>query len=169
MAKYPDSTKASLEHRLHARARERWPQITSLHIRHRGAFSYIDATLTDATTLKLCRLRYVGSAHQWQFAIYRASHDDYDESIFPTGLPIGTCQDALDTACGLYLNDPTAWTRPPTNLRARPLRLAGHGLSGGLHGRADPAVGCATPRPGSRVCPGTGVRSGSLRPGRPSP
>jgi hypothetical protein len=39
-----------------------------------------------------------------------ASHDDYDESVFPTGLPIGTCQDALDTACGLYLNDPTAWT-----------------------------------------------------------
>jgi hypothetical protein len=79
-------------------------------VRHRGAFSYIDATLTDATTLKLCRLRYVGSAHHWQFAIYRASHDDYDESVFPTGLPIGTCQDALDTACGLYLNDPTAWT-----------------------------------------------------------
>jgi hypothetical protein len=44
--------------------RERWPQITSLQIRHRGTFSYIDATLTDATTLKLCRLRYVGSAHQ---------------------------------------------------------------------------------------------------------
>jgi hypothetical protein len=32
------------------------------------------------------------------------------QSIFPTGLPIGTCQQALDTACGLYLNDPTAWT-----------------------------------------------------------
>ena len=110
VAKYPDSTKASLEQRLAARARERWPQIASLHIRHRGVFSYIDATLTDATTLKLCRLRYVGSAHQWQFAIYRASHDDYDESVFPTGLPIGTCQQAIDTACGLYLNDPTAWT-----------------------------------------------------------
>jgi hypothetical protein len=49
-------------------------------------------------------------ARTGRFAIYRASHDDYDESIFPTGLPIGTCQDALDTACGLYLNDPTAWT-----------------------------------------------------------
>ena len=110
VAKYPDSTKTSVEQRLHARARERWPQIASLHIRHRGAFSYVDATLTHATTLKLCRLRYVGSAHQWQFAIYRASHDDYDESVFPTGLPIGTCQQALDTACGLYLNDPTAWT-----------------------------------------------------------
>jgi len=55
-------------------------------------------------------IHYVGSASQWQFAIYRASHDDYDESVFPTGLPIGTCQQALDTACGLYLNDPTAWT-----------------------------------------------------------
>ncbi|HWG63133.1 MAG TPA: hypothetical protein VG253_15645 [Streptosporangiaceae bacterium] len=45
-----------------------------------------------------------------QFAIYRASHDDYDESIFPTGLPVGTCQQALDAACGLYLNNPTVWT-----------------------------------------------------------
>jgi hypothetical protein len=121
VARYPDSTKTSLEQRLRARARERWPQIATLQIRHRGAFSYVDATLADATTLKLCRLRYVGSAHDWQFAIYRASHDDYDESVFFTGLPVGTCQDALDTACGLYLNDPTAWTRPPTNLRARPL------------------------------------------------
>jgi hypothetical protein len=122
VARYPDSTKTSLEQRLRARARERWPQIASLQIRHRGTFSYIDATLTGTTTIKLCRLRYVGSASQWQFAIYRASHDDYDESVFPTGLPVGTCQDALDTACGLYLNDPTAWIQPPTNLRARPLR-----------------------------------------------
>ena len=124
VAKYPDSTKTSLEQRLRARARERWPQIASLHIRHRGDFSYVDATVTDDTTIKLCRLRYVGSAHDWQFAIYRASHDDYDESVFFTGLPVGSCQDALDTACGLYLNDPTAWIRPPTNLRARPLSLA---------------------------------------------
>jgi hypothetical protein len=123
VANYPDSTKTSLEQRLAARARERWPQIASLHVRHRGAFSYIDATLTGTTSLKLCRLRYVGSAHQWQFAIYRASHDDYDESVFPTGLPVGTCQQALDTACGLYLNDPTAWIQPPTNLRARPLSV----------------------------------------------
>src|SRR6266478_3962769 len=123
VAAYPDSTRTSLEQRLRARARDRWPQIASLQIRHRGNFSYVDAVLTDATTLKLCRLRYVGSASQWQFAIYRASHDDYDESVFFTGLPVGTCQDALDTACGLYLNDPTARVRPPTNLRARPLSV----------------------------------------------
>jgi hypothetical protein len=73
VARYPDSTKASLEQRLRARARDRWPQITGLHIRHRGTFSYVDAILADGTMLKLCRLRYAGSASQWQFAIYRAS------------------------------------------------------------------------------------------------
>jgi len=26
----------------------------------------------------------------------------------------GSCEDALDTACGLYLDDPTARTRPQT-------------------------------------------------------
>jgi hypothetical protein len=107
---YPESTKTSLEQRLSARARERWPDLARVSVRHRAAFSYVDGVLPDGATLKLCRLRYVGSAHNWRFAIYRASHDDYDESIFPTGLPIGTCEDALDTACGLYLGDPTAWT-----------------------------------------------------------
>ena len=117
MVKYPDSTKTSLEQRLHARARERWPDLAAVNVRHRANFSYVDGTLTDGTTLKLCRLRYGGSAHHWGFAIYRASHADYEDSLYPTGLPIGTCEDALDTACGLYLGDPTAWTdiRHPTN------------------------------------------------------
>jgi hypothetical protein len=109
VVKYPDSTKSSLEYRLHARARERWPQLTSVDVRHRANFSYVDGVLPDGTVTKLCRLRYGGSAHQWGFAIYRASHDDYAESVLPTGLPVGTCEDALDTACGLYLGDPTAW------------------------------------------------------------
>ena len=68
------------------------------------------------TTMRLCRLRCTGSAHSWRFAIYRASHEDYDDSFFPTGLPTGTCQDALDIACGLYLADPAAWTCPPDEL-----------------------------------------------------
>ena len=82
---YPDSTKTSLQQRLTARARERWPDLASVTVRHRGSFSYVAGVLPDGTTLRLCRLRYVGSAHSWRFAIYRASHDDYDESTFPTG------------------------------------------------------------------------------------
>jgi len=60
--------------------------------------------------LPLCRLRYAGSARDWGFAIYRASHDDYEDSTCPPASPAGTAEDALDTACGLYLGDPTAWT-----------------------------------------------------------
>ena len=56
-----------------------------------------------------------GYANQWGFAIYRASHDDYEDSYLPTGYSGGTAEDALDTACGLYLNDPTGWLTPPTN------------------------------------------------------
>ena len=49
----------------------------------------------------------------WGFAVYRASHDDYDKSVLPTGYPFGTPQETLDCACGLYLGDPTAWLNPP--------------------------------------------------------
>jgi hypothetical protein len=108
-ATFPDSTKTSLRQRLCRRAEIRWPQITDLQTRHHGVFTYVQA-IVDGEVIPLCRLRYLGSAHDWQFAIYRASHDDYAESLFPTGLPFGSCEDALDTACGLYLDDPTAWT-----------------------------------------------------------
>ncbi len=101
-----------------SRASARWPQLASIAVRHRANYSYVDGVLPDGTTLKLCRLRYVGSAaYNWRFAIYRASHADYADSIFPTGSPVGACEVALDTAAGLYLGDPTAWTdlRLPTN------------------------------------------------------
>jgi hypothetical protein len=109
MARIPPSTQTSLWQRLSAHAEQRWPQIERIDIRYRTGFAYIDATLSDGDTLKLCRLRYGGSAHQWGFAIYRASHDDYEDSYLPSGYPVGTAEKALDTACGLYLGDPTAW------------------------------------------------------------
>jgi hypothetical protein len=114
VATAPDSTKTSLKQRLRARAQERWPQLADIHIRHRGGFAYITGELPDGTTLPLFRLRYNGSATIWGFAIYRASHDDYKPSFLPSGYPAGTPQEALDCACGLYLNDPTAW-QPPTD------------------------------------------------------
>lgn len=84
-------------------------------MRYHGQFAYIDGQLADGTVLPLCRLRYGGSAHIWGFAIWLASRDRYQDSILPNGLPAGTAEDALDCACGLYLNDPTACTQPPTN------------------------------------------------------
>ncbi|SDY83667.1 hypothetical protein SAMN05661080_04763 [Modestobacter sp. DSM 44400] len=69
--------------------------------------------LPDGEVLPLCRLRSVGSATVWGFAIYRASHDDYEDNVLPSGSPTGTAEEALDCACGLYLNNPTAWTADP--------------------------------------------------------
>jgi hypothetical protein len=109
MATPPESTKTSLGQRLRAHARERWPALVRVNVRHRGAFAYIDGQLADETTLPLCRLRYGGYANQWGFAIYLASKDGYQVSILPSGQPVGTAEEALDCACGLYLADPTAW------------------------------------------------------------
>jgi len=109
MATPPQSTKTSLGQRLRTRARERWPALAGVNVRYHGAFAYIEGQLTDGTVLPLCRLRYGGYANQWGFAIYLASKDGYEDSILPSGYPAGTAEEALDCACGLYLNDPTAW------------------------------------------------------------
>jgi len=103
----PTSTKASLTSRLNRHARARWPSLAGIDVRFRANFAYIDGRCHDGTTLKLCRLRYGGSAHLWGFAIYRASHEDYEDSFLPTGAHVGTAENALDCACALYLNDPT--------------------------------------------------------------
>jgi hypothetical protein len=116
--KIPDSTKNSLQWRLAARAHERWPALADVRMRYRAGFAYIDGVLADGEVLQLCRLRYLNSATIWGFAIYRASHDDYEDSVLPSGSPTGSAEEALDCACGLYLNDPTAWTSDPRRFNA---------------------------------------------------
>ena len=105
----PDSVRSSLGERLNRRRKRRWPELTEIRLRFRGAFAYVDGVLDDGDVLKLCRLEYGGSASSWGFAIYLASKDGYERSVLPTGRFGGTPEDALDCACGLYLNDPTAW------------------------------------------------------------
>ncbi len=110
MAAPPASTKTSLQQRLSARARERWPQLDGVDVRFRGEFAYVTARLPDGDTMPLMRLRYGGSAARWGFAVYLASKNGYQDSVLPTGHTAGAPEEALDTACGLYLGDPTAWT-----------------------------------------------------------
>ena len=95
---------------LNSHARTHWPTLARVDVRWRSNFAYIDGRRTDGTILKLCRLRYGGSAHHWGFAIYRASHDDYEDSYLPTGSFTGSAEEALDCACTLYLSSDT-----PTN------------------------------------------------------
>ena len=111
--KIPDSTKNSLHWRLADHARERWPDLAEVRMRYRANFAYVDGLIADGPVIPLCRLRYLGSATTWGFAIYRASHDDYEDNYLPNGSPTGTAEEALDCACGLYLANPAIWTLDP--------------------------------------------------------
>jgi hypothetical protein len=110
----PASTKTSLGQRLSQHARSRWPALAKVQVRFRAQFAYVDGYLPDGEVLPLCRLRYGRSASSWGLAIYRASHNDYQDNILPNGQFTGSPEDALDCACGLYLNDPTAWSQNPS-------------------------------------------------------
>jgi len=106
MPAIPDSTKVSLQQRLSEHARKHWPQLAGVQLRFRGTFAYVSGQLDDGEILPLCRLRYGGSAARWGFAVYLASKDGYEDSVLPTGGFAGPPEDALDCACGLYLNAP---------------------------------------------------------------
>lgn len=114
MASIPQSTKDSLELRLLDLVRAQWPQLKTITLAFRGAFAYITGITTDGQTLPLCRLRYIGYASEWRFGPYQASHNGYTDAYFPDGTSTGTPEDAMNTACRLYLNTETQ-TQPPTN------------------------------------------------------
>ena len=78
-----------------------------MRIGYRTVFAYVDGILADDEVLRLCRLRDTGSARDWGFAIYRASHDDDEDSYLPTRSMGGPAEVALDIACGPYLGDLT--------------------------------------------------------------
>ena len=109
MAAPPASTKTYLQQRLSTRARERWPELAGIDVKFRDEFAYVTGRLKDGDTEPLMRLQYGGSAASWGFAIYLARKDGYEVSDLPTGVFAGAPEDALDTAYGLYLGDPTAW------------------------------------------------------------
>jgi len=103
MPAIPDSTRSSITLRLLDHAGRHWPQLERVQVRYRGAFAYVAGVLHGGETIPLCRLRYGGSAHSFGFAIYSAAHDRYQDAVLVTGLPIGTPQEALDTACTVHL------------------------------------------------------------------
>ena len=106
----PELARRALARRLDHRRQERWPELSELNIRYRGNFAYIAGVTRECESLPLFRLRHVGSADRWGFAVYLASKDGYEDSVLPHGSFTGTPEEALDCTCGLYLNDVTAWS-----------------------------------------------------------
>ena len=123
MPAIPESTRSSILLRLLDHAEHNWPQLAKVQARYHGSFAYITGVLPGGEQIPLFRLRYGGSAHSFGFAIYSPARDRYEDAVLLTGLPIGSPQEALDTACTLHLAalgyKPESW--PPTNLRCLPL------------------------------------------------
>jgi hypothetical protein len=99
----PESTRSSLILRLLDHAGHNWPQLTKVQARYRGSFAYITGVLSSGEQIPPFRLRYGGSAHSFGFAIYSPARDRYEDAVLLTGLPIGSPQEALDTACTVHL------------------------------------------------------------------
>lgn len=105
--------KTSIADQLDHYASQRWPQLEEVTIRWRGSYGYLTGHLPDDETIALGRLHYYGSDTDWEFALYQASSESYQDTLLPDGNPSGTPEQALDCALGLYLADPTAWLNPP--------------------------------------------------------
>src|ERR1700751_3920155 len=119
MPAIPESTRSSITLRLLDHAEKNWPQLARIRARYHGSFAYITGVLRTGEQIPLFRLRYGGSAHSFGFATYSAAHDSYQDAVLRPGLPTGTPQEALDTACTVPLadaepQDPDELTGPPT-------------------------------------------------------
>jgi hypothetical protein len=124
MPAIPASTRSSITLRLLDHAEKHWPQLHKVEVTCRSSFAYVTGVLPGGEQFPLFRLRYGGSAHSFGFAIYSAGR--YEDAVLLTGLPTGTPQEALDTACTVHLagigHEPDP--EPPTNLRGHPLSHA---------------------------------------------
>jgi hypothetical protein len=120
MPAIPESTRSSITVRLLDHAENNWPQLAKVRARYHGSFAYITGVLRNGEQIPLFRLRYGGSAHSFGFAIYSAARARYEDAVLLTGSPVGTPQEALDTACTVHLAG--LGHEPPTNLRGHPLK-----------------------------------------------
>ena len=89
-------------------ASQRWPALEEVTISWRGSYGYLTGYLSedDDDTIKLCRIQYLGDDTEWAFAIWQASTGSYADAVLLDGHRTGHPNQALDTACTLYLASP---------------------------------------------------------------
>lgn len=93
-----------LQKRLSVHAASHWPQIVELTVRQRAGYVYIGALIKgELEPTKLCRLRATEDPELWESAMYRYSNERYDDQAWGLGSSSCTPEEALDEACGLYV------------------------------------------------------------------
>ncbi|MFD9240375.1 hypothetical protein ACFV0D_00250 [Streptomyces sp. NPDC059556] len=112
----PEWMQHHLRRRLKRHARACWPHLDAITVRFRAGFAYVAVEQPGEESLPLCRLRFTGVPHTWCFALYLPGNGSYRDDILPSGLPVGSPEEALDCAGGLYLNAPVSAVRVPAGL-----------------------------------------------------
>ena len=121
MPAIPESTRSSIILRLLDHAEKHWPQLKKVQASYRGSFAdHPGACRRDHPAVPPA-LRRLGDPSG--FAIYSAARGRYEDGLLRTGLPTGTPQEALDTACTIHL----------TGARARTPTLTPDELTGTYH------------------------------------
>lgn len=107
----------ALRKRLTEHAASRWPHIDELTVRQRAGYVYVGARLAgEAEAMKLCRLRATEDPERWHVAVYRYSNERYDDESWGLGPGTGTMEQALDSACQLYVEPAAAMQNARRNL-----------------------------------------------------
>ncbi|WP_433411371.1 hypothetical protein ACQP1V_11665 [Microtetraspora malaysiensis] len=102
----PKQVKVLVEEDADSYAFTHWPQLGEVTVRWKGSFGYLTGHFDDDESdegFPLARIEYLGDPDAWGFAIYRASSEDYEPSILPSGSRVGTPSEALECACRVHL------------------------------------------------------------------
>jgi hypothetical protein len=104
------ATRRQVTDRIIAHVKHGWPRLGTPIVRFRGGFCYVDAVLPGRSQpTPILRLRYQGSADQWDIGIWLASDERYTESELPRsfGPRTGTPEEGIDHTLILYAGPPT--------------------------------------------------------------
>ena len=129
-------------------ASQRWPALEEVTISWRGSYGYLTGYLSedDDDTIKLCRIQYLGDDTEWAFAIWQASTGSYADAVLLDGHRTGHPNQALDTACTLYLASPG--DQPAEPLKDLPALTRPDRPGRAFAGRRWPQAGSETNPPG---------------------
>ena len=105
MPAIPESTRSSIILRLLDHAEKNWPQLAKVRARYHGSFAYITGVLRDGSRSPCSGCATAAPPTPSASRSTPPPSDRYQDAVLRTGLPIGTPQEALDTACTVHLAD----------------------------------------------------------------
>ena len=115
MPAIPDSTRSSITWRLILHAETNWPQLEKVQVTCRGAFAYATGVLPGGENHARCSGCATAAPRTPSASPSTPPPATATKTpLLRTGLPTGTPQEALDTACTIHLAG--IGHGPPTNL-----------------------------------------------------